>query len=34
LLGDVNKLFVIKSLLTTLSNVLHLYLKQTFPPLI
>ena len=30
LLGDVNKLFVFKSLLTTPSNVLRYYLKQTF----
>jgi hypothetical protein len=34
LLGDVNKLFVIKSLLTTPSSVLPLHLKQTFPPMI
>ena len=34
LLGDVNKLFVFKSLLTTPSNVLPLHLKQTFPPII
>ena len=34
LLGDINKLFVFKSLLTTPSNVLPLHLKQTFPPLI
>ena len=34
LLGFVNKLFVFKSLLTTLSNVLPLHLKQTFPPII
>ena len=33
LLGDVNKLFVFKSLLTTLSNVLPLHLKQTFWPI-
>ena len=32
--GDVNKLFVFKSLLTTPSNVLPLHLKQTFPPII
>ena len=31
-MGDVNKLFVFKSLLTMPSNVLHL--KQTFPPII
>ena len=34
LLGDVNKLFVFKSLLTTPSNVLPIHLKQTFPPII
>ena len=34
MLGDVNKLFVFKSLLTTPSNVLPLHLKQTFPPTI
>ena len=34
MLGDVNKLFVFKSLLTTPSNVLLLHLKQTFPPII
>merc|ERR1711997_600706 len=34
LLGDVNKLFVFKSLLTTPSNILPLHLKQTFPPII
>ena len=35
MLGDVNKLFVIKSLLTMPSNVLTLHLKQTyFPPII
>ena len=34
LLGVVNKLFVFKSLLTTPSNVLPLYLKQIFPPII
>ena len=33
-LGDVNKNFVFKSLLTTTSNVLPLHLKQTFPPII
>ena len=32
--GDVNKLFVFKSLLTMPSNVMSLYLKQTFPPII
>ena len=32
MLGDVNKLFVFKSLLTMPSNVLPLHLKQTFPP--
>ena len=34
MLGDVNKLFVFKSLLTTPSNVLPLHLKLTFPPII
>ena len=34
MLGDVNKLFVFKSLLTTPSNVLPLHLKQTFLPII
>ena len=34
MLGDVNKLFVFKSLLTTTSNVLPLHLKQTFSPII
>ena len=34
MLGDVNKLCVFKSLLTTPSNVLPYYLKQTFPPII
>ena len=34
MLGDVNKRFVFKSLLTTPSNVLPLHLKQTFPPII
>ena len=34
LLVVVNKLFVFKSLLTSSSNVLSLYLKQTFPPII
>ena len=33
-MGDVNKLFVFKSLLTTTSNVFPHYLKQTFPPII
>ena len=33
-MGDVNKLFVFKSLLTMPSNVLPLHLKQTFPPII
>ena len=33
LLADVNKLFVLKSLMTP-SNVLPLHLKQTFPPII
>ena len=32
MLGDINKLFVFKSLLTTPNNVLPLHLKQTFPP--
>ena len=34
MLGDVNRLFVFKSLLTTPSNILPLHLKQTFPPMI
>ena len=34
LLGVVNKLFVFQSLLTTHSNVVPLYLKQIFPPII
>ena len=34
MLGNVNKLFVFKSLLTTPSNVLPLHLKQTFPTII
>ena len=34
MLGDVNKLFVFKILLITPSNVLPLYLKQTFLPII
>ena len=34
LLGDVNKLFVFKSLLTTSGKVLPLHLKQTFTPII
>ena len=34
MLGDVNKLFVFKSLFTTPINVLHSHLKQTFPPII
>ena len=34
LLGDVNKLFVFKSLLITPSNVLLLHLQQTFLPII
>ena len=34
LLGDVNKHFVFKSLLTATSNVLPLHLKQTFLPII
>ena len=33
MLGDVNKLFVLKSFLATPSNVLPLHLKQTFPPI-
>ena len=33
-MGDANKLFVYKSLLTMPSNVLPLHLKQTFPPII
>ena len=33
-MGDVNKLFVFKSLLTTPSNFLPLHLKQTFLPII
>ena len=33
-LGDINKLFVFKSLLTRPRNVLSLHLKQTFPPII
>ena len=33
-MGDVNKLFVFKGLLTMPSNVLPLHLKQTFPPII
>ena len=33
-MGDVNKLFVFKNLLTTPSNVLPLHLKQTFPPIV
>ena len=33
MLGDVNKLFVFKSLLTIPSIVLPLHLKQTFPPI-
>ena len=32
MLGDVNKLFVFNSLLTTPNNVLPLNLKETFPP--
>ena len=32
LLGDVIKLFVLKSLLTMPSNVLPLHLEQSFPP--
>jgi hypothetical protein len=34
LLGDVNKLFVVKRFLTTPSNVLFLHLKETFLPII
>ena len=34
LLGDVNKLFVFKCLLTTPCKVLPLHPKQTFPPII
>ena len=34
LLGDVNKLFVFKSLLTIPSNGLHLHFKETFLPII
>ena len=34
MLGDVNKLFIFKSLLTTPSNVFPLHLKQTFPTII
>ena len=34
MLGDVNKLFLFKSLLTTPSNVLPLHHKQTIPPII
>ena len=34
MLGDVNKLFVFKSLLTMPSNILLLHLKETFPPII
>ena len=34
MLGDVNKLFVFKILLTMPSNVLPLHLKQTFPPIV
>ena len=34
LLGVVNKLLKTKSLLTSPSNVLPYYLKQTFPPII
>ena len=33
-MGDVNKLFVFKSVLTTPSNILPLHLKKTFPPII
>ena len=33
-MGDVNKLCVSKSLLTILSNILPLHLKQTFLPII
>ena len=34
MLGDVNKLFVLKSLLTMPGHVLTLHLKETFPPII
>ena len=34
LLGDVTKLFVSKSLLTTPTNSLLLHLRQPFPPVI
>ena len=34
MLGDVNKLFVFKSLLIMPSNFLSLHLKETFPPII
>ena len=34
MLGDVNKLCVFKSLLTTTSNILPFHLKQTFQPII
>ena len=34
IVGDVNKFFVFKILLTTPSNVLPLHLKQIFPPII
>ena len=34
MLGDVNKLFLFKRLLTTPSNDLPLHLKQPFPPII
>ena len=34
MLGDANKLFAFKSLLTTPSNLLSFHLKQTFPPII
>ena len=34
MLGDINKRFVIKYLLTKPNNVLPLHLKQTFPPII
>ena len=34
MLGDVNKLFVFKSLMAMPSTVLPLHLKQTFPPII
>ena len=33
-MGDVNKLFVFKSLLTLFHNILPLHLKQTFPAII